>query len=495
MGLLDIALLALSLVLGVVGAYLYLSRIKISSEINTSHLEALWQVEKLILSTLNFDEVAEKVTNTILTELGYLKLGYEVVVLALVDSEKGVLRRVAISHTQGGRKFVSTTPIPFQSIEISLHENSNIAIQSLKENSIKFTRNVSDVLYPALDKFFVEKLQKELGIKATMVVPISVNNYGLGVLIYSMSKNESEISKNERMIIQSFTQAVGVSIQNATLFTSLRATSAQLQKANVRLKELDKMKDDFVSIASHELRTPMTAIKSYLWMAIKRSDVKLTEKMTRYLSRAYISTERLINLVNDMLNVSRIEAGRIEIKPTSFDMLFLVDDVIAEVAAKASEKMIHLQVFKTQLPSVFADSDKVHQVLLNLIGNALKFTPTDGTITVSFFSDGKVLEVSVKDSGVGINKDDLTKLFKKFERLDNAYVAAATSGGTGLGLYISKSLIDLMGGKIWAVSEGTNKGATFTFSLPLATKEIVAQAEKFTKKVEGEVKQLEPVAI
>ncbi len=495
MSILDILIFVLTvLVLG--GLFYYSYSRKVAATINTSYLEALWEVEKLILSTLNFEEVAEKVTNVILTELGYMKLGYQIVVLALLDEKRQKLKRVAISHTESAQRFIDSTPVPFQQIEISTDEASNIAIAALIENKTKFTNKVADVLYPVIDERFVEGLQNELGIKTSMVVPIVLGREAIGVLIFSATKDAAKISEREKLIIRSFTQAVGISIQNARLFTSLASTTDQLRKANIKLQELDKLKDDFVSVASHELRTPMTAIRSYTWMALNRSDVPLSDKLKRYLSRTLISTERLINLVNDMLNVSRIEAGRIEIRPKGFDMIALANDVLAEVSAKAAEKALKVQVVPSQIPQVFADPDKVHQVLLNLVGNAMKFTPNEGSITISFFTDGKVVETGVKDTGTGISPEDQARLFKKFGRLDNSYVAAATTGGTGLGLFISKSLIDLMHGKIWATSEGMGKGATFAFSLPIATPELLAEAEKYVQKASGgEAKGLEPVAI
>ena len=129
------------------------------------------------------------------------------------------------------------------------------------------------------------------------------------------------------------------------------------------------------------------------------------------------------------------------------------------------------------------------------MGNSLKFTPTGGKIVFDFFTDGEVVETSVSDNGVGMSKEDLSKLFSKFGRLDNSYTAAATSGGTGLGLYISKNLVELMHGKIWADSEGLSKGAKFTVSLPVATAEILKNIESYKVKPKGEVKGLEPVAI
>ena len=137
----------------------------------------------------------------------------------------------------------------------------------------------------------------------------------------------------------------------------------------------------------------------------------------------------------------------------------------------------------------------MQQILLNLLGNALKFTFPGGTIAISFFTDGKVVEVSIKDSGQGIAREDMGKLFKKFGRLDASYVSISSSGGTGLGLYISRSLIELMHGRIWAESEGIEKGSKFSFSLPVATAQVLEKPEDFHIQAQGVAKGLEPVAI
>lgn len=350
-----------------------------------------------------------------------------------------------------------------------------------------FTAAVSQVLFT--NYFDLAHIQ------SLIISPVFEAKILVGVLILGSARKAEEFRDGEIELVSMVTNLTALAYKLQNTQTSLVNITQEVYKMNAQLHQLDKLKDDFVSIASHELRTPMTAIRSYVWMAINRSDIPLSEKLKKYLSRTLISTERLINLVNDMLNISRIESGRIEVIPQPFDLQFLASDVLGEIDPKARERGVHLQMVPAQLPKVFADSDKVHQVLLNLLGNALKFTPAGGMVTVSFFSDGKVAEVAVKDSGVGISAEDLPRLFKKFGRLDNSYVAAATSGGTGLGLFISRSLVELMGGKIWANSEGLNKGSVFIFSLPVATPQILAEAEKYTKKVEGEAKKLEPVAI
>lgn len=312
--------------------------------------------------------------------------------------------------------------------------------------------------------------------------------------ILTSSRGADQISADEQDFLRLVGQLVNFTYRLFETQNSLVHVSQEVYKANSELHKVNKLKDDFVSIASHELRTPMTAIRSYAWMALHRSDVPLSDKLKKYLERTLISTERLINLVNDMLNVSRIESGRIEIAPSAFDLTNLIGEVIIEVDAKVKEKGLIIEHVKNQIPKMFADENKVHQILLNLIGNSLKFTPSGGKITISYQSDGQNIAVSVRDTGVGIVVDDLNRLFKKFSRLDNSYVAAASTGGTGLGLYICKSLIDLMKGTIKAESSGLNQGTTFIFTLPVATPSILSEAEKYHYKP-PQARLLEPVVI
>lgn len=458
-------------------------------------LESLWRLTKLLMENLEFEDVVYKVVNSLLNELGYLKSGYRIVVLSLIDEKAGGLRRIALSQTEEARKATSVSTIPFEKIVIPFNAKSNLGIKVLMEGKPEVTTYWPDILSPPLTAQAALTNQKSAGIQTSMVYPIFSRGKPIGTLIFSMVKKYKDVTEEEKDLLSGFTDLIGLAVENSKLYSSLRQTTVQLEAANVKLKELDMLKDEFVSVASHELRTPMTAIKSYSWMALNRSDIPLSEKMKKYLTRTLQSTDRLINLVNDMLNVSRIEAGRIEITPQGFDMVALAKEVLEEVSPKATEVGVKVFCLEESVPWVFADPDKVHEVLMNLIGNSLKFTPSGGSITINFISDGQVVETSVKDSGHGMTKDDLSRLFKKFSRLDSTYVAVSTSGGTGLGLYISKNLIELMHGRIWASSEGLDKGATFTFSLPIASNTIVKEAEKFHVKAVGDSKGLEPVAI
>lgn len=252
---------------------------------------------------------------------------------------------------------------------------------------------------------------------------------------------------------------------------SLKKTGIELVAANGKLKQLDKLKDEFVSLASHELRTPMTAIKSYLWMALAGKGGALNDKQKYYLERSYTATNRLIKLVNDMLNVSRIESGRISLDIKPIDITKIITDVIAEVTPRAQEfgLVVTFTPPSPPLPAVVADIDKIKEILINLIGNSLKFTPPGGQVGVFATHKDNIVVVEVRDSGKGIKAEDLPKLFQKFATIGTAYLTKQNTQGTGLGLYISKSLVEKQGGRMWLHSDGENKGTSFYFSLPIAT--------------------------
>jgi PAS domain S-box-containing protein len=232
-----------------------------------------------------------------------------------------------------------------------------------------------------------------------------------------------------------------------------------------RLKELDKMKSDFVSNVSHELRTPLTSIKGSVDNMLDGLTGQLNQKQVRYLARIKSNSDRLTRLINDLLDLSRIEAGRIEVRPTTLPMAALAGEVAEYLKHLAAEKLIQIEVMAPD-PSitVWADRDKVTQVLVNLIGNAIKFSPEDRTVTVAIEDNGtEWVEISVADTGPGILPDEMNKIFAKFYQVANT--DKHRPKGSGLGLTISKALVEMQGGKIWVESE-IGKGAKFCFTLP-----------------------------
>lgn len=235
--------------------------------------------------------------------------------------------------------------------------------------------------------------------------------------------------------------------------------------------ELDKTKDDFISVTSHELRTPITIIKSYLWMLQNDKGGTLTQKQRDYIEKAIKGSERLLNLINDTLNISRMENGKIEFKIEELDLVALLKDYYSDFKIKTDEKKLELILdAPDNLKHVFADKDKMREILTNFFGNSFKFTAT-GSITIKAENtENNTVKVSIKDTGKGISKDDLKRLFLKFGRLDNSYQTVAESAGTGLGLYIVKQYIEEMAGSIGAYSDGEGKGSTFWFTLPTVNK-------------------------
>ena len=227
----------------------------------------------------------------------------------------------------------------------------------------------------------------------------------------------------------------------------------------------EKAREEFISIASHELRTPMTIIKNYLWMLENKKGGDLTPKQGEYVEKAYAGTERMIKLIHDMLDISRMEQGKLELHPTQVDLSSVLAEIASDFRIKAEQKGLDFKLLiDNNLPKVRADEDKLREVIINLLGNAFKYCDT-GFVHIIAEASGKEVKVSIADSGKGISKDDLPKLFHKFGRLDNSFVTAAESGGTGLGLYIVKSIVEAMGGKVGVYSEGPGKGSTFYFTV------------------------------
>jgi signal transduction histidine kinase len=237
-----------------------------------------------------------------------------------------------------------------------------------------------------------------------------------------------------------------------------------LAVANTRLQELDRLKSDFVSNVSHELRTPLTAIKGAVDLILREVPGPLTEKQMHYLTRVRSNTQHLAGLINDLLDLSKIEDGKVELQAERVSLGALIHEVVETLKPIATEKSIELEVDLEPSVVVWADRDKTTQVLTNLVGNAIKFTPQTGKVMVASTSqhDGWV-RVSVSDTGRGISTNEREKIFDRFYQV--AVTGEPKPKGTGLGLTICKSLVELHGGKIWVESE-PHGGSIFYFTLP-----------------------------
>jgi signal transduction histidine kinase len=304
------------------------------------------------------------------------------------------------------------------------------------------------------------------GARTLLTTPLLPKGRAFGAIV--IRRNEVRpFSVKQIELLRTFADQTVIAIENVRLFQEIQEKSRQLETANERLKDLDRLKSDFVSNVSHELRTPLTAIKGAVDLLLREVPGPLNENQTHHLSRVRSNTQHLAGLINDLLDLSKIEEGKIEFDAGRVSLGGLLHEVMETVKPMAAEKPVLLEVDVPD-PSVlvWADRDKVTQVLMNLIGNAIKFTPPQGRVTVSASKDStEWAQVSVNDSGPGISAEECQKIFQKFYQVSEG--GGPKPKGTGLGLAISRSLVELHGGRIWVESE-EGRGSTFSFTLPVS---------------------------
>lgn len=237
-----------------------------------------------------------------------------------------------------------------------------------------------------------------------------------------------------------------------------------LEKANLRLKELDRQKTEFLSIASHQLRTPMSIIKGYIELIQDGAYGKISKETFKILSDMDITNERLVKLIDEFLDISRIEQGRTKFSFDMYDMNALISNVVQELSQKAIDKGLDLQWKPLRgKKDICMDEEKIRHVIFNFVDNAIKYTPK-GSVKVFLEDEKNGLKVQVVDTGLGFNKIDEANFFQKFYRGQN--VKTSNVGGTGLGIYVCKQFVEKHGGRVWAKSPGLGKGGEFGFWIP-----------------------------
>ncbi len=245
----------------------------------------------------------------------------------------------------------------------------------------------------------------------------------------------------------------------------LEKVTRELSETNRKLTTIDEKKNEFISMAAHELRAPLTAIRGFLSMVIDGDTGPITPKATEFLRDSMVSSERMIRLVNNMLDVGRIEEGRLTLTPSLFSISKVVTAVHGEFQGEAMNKGLNFttDISANPVDQVFVDEDKIHEVLVNLVSNAIKYTEK-GTVTISLTNPNlDTVRIEVKDTGAGVSAEEQKKLFQKFYRVQSV---VGKTIGTGLGLYISKLLIERFGGTIGLISE-SGQGSNFWFELPV----------------------------
>ncbi|MDB5177087.1 MAG: putative Histidine kinase [Candidatus Saccharibacteria bacterium] len=311
--------------------------------------------------------------------------------------------------------------------------------------------------------------------KIAIVMPLRQNNQLLGYVLVGNSNsrgytkkdvNKLALINDELMIvIQNALSLQEVRELNATLQQRIDVATKELRSSNAQLKHLDETKDEFMSMASHQLRTPLTSIKGFLSMVLEEDVGKITPKQRKLLQEAFNSSERMVRLIADFLNISRLQTGKFMIEKVSVDIKPVIKQVLDELELLASSHDIKLQLQMTDKPlMVKADESKIRQVVMNFVDNAIYYSPVNSIITVTVERDKDVMVVKVIDRGIGVPNDEQSRLFTKFFRAKNA--RKQRPDGTGVGLYLARRVITAHNGSlVFSSTEG--KGSTFGFRIPL----------------------------
>jgi signal transduction histidine kinase len=303
----------------------------------------------------------------------------------------------------------------------------------------------------------MRELLARFGLRASLAVPLLREDRIVGALVVRR-KSTGEFRPEVVELMKTFATQSVLAIQNARLFREIEDKSRQIEAAN-------RHKSEFLANMSHELRTPLNAIIGFSEVLGERLFGELNEKQAEYTQDILTSGQHLLSLINEILDLSKVEAGRMELEAASFDLPLAIDNARTFVRERATKHGITVDVdIDQRLGDFVGDERKIKQILLNLLSNAVKFTTEGGRIRIDARQSDEAVEISVSDTGTGIAPDDLPKIFEEFRQVGSDY--AHKTEGTGLGLTLAKKFVELHGGKIWVESE-VGKGSTFIFTLPI----------------------------
>ncbi|MFA6082529.1 MAG: ATP-binding protein [Patescibacteria group bacterium] len=396
--------------------------------------EVAKKLAKQLSNVVSLDEALDTTMSIVADEMRISRVA--TIILRRIEKDT-VVKRVKSTGYSNVVK-LEDKPIGFLVDYLTKHPVM-VVVEDLRDDLSKtaINRTVINGVISQIDQF-----------QAVVALPIQVSGAVIGIMLVGEKLSGDSFDEEDFDTLELVANQTALSIEKAQFY------------------EEDKLKSEFISIASHELLTPTAAIEGYLSMLLDEKAVPTKEQAHLYATQAYQSSRRLADLVKDLLSISRIESGRLKITAVPMDLVPSIEQATSELANIAKEKGLKLTFVKpgAGLPKVVADPDRVLQICVNLISNAIKYS-MKGEIKVSAVPKKDHVLVSVQDNGIGISKTDQQHLFEKFHRIDNA----KTSGimGTGLGLYITKNLVTLLGGEMKVVSE-PDKGSVFSFTLPMS---------------------------
>jgi signal transduction histidine kinase len=451
-------------------AYVHQEQIAAELQRRVTQLTTLHDAGLVFTSTLDRETLIETVLQTVIK-----KLNCDRAMISFYDPDRQVSRDIQIVG-------VSEEIAEFaRSIEVPITDADSVEGMVLLQGKpvlIDHIQDLRDRLHP-----LHQQLASVARADSIISVPLKVKDRIIGSLTVERTQRY-RFTHDDLDLMVTIANQIAIALDNANAYrhiedlnlgleAKVRERTGELQRlnkdleaTNQKLQELDNLKSAFVSVVSHELRTPMTSIKGYLDNMLDGLTGELTEKQSHYLTRVKRNVDRLTRMISDLLDLSRIEAGRIELRPGPVCISELIDDVVESLKSVANETSITVQVKRPErIPTIQADRDKVQQILTNLIHNAIKFSPEGGNIRIEASGcDDGFLQIGVTDTGCGIPPQEIDKVFDKFYR---GHSLPSSARGTGLGLFITKNLVEMHGGRIWVISE-IGKGSEFFFTLPLS---------------------------
>lgn len=356
----------------------------------------------------------------------------------------------------------------------------------IEESDINFIRHIADAVHGRVivtelleQKFNNQRIQlQKRGISIITKLATSNEREGSGYLILGPKKSGSMYTSQDIKVLEIVSNELVVAIQNSlhteeieqfnvTLQSRIKDATHKLRSTNEKLRALDEAKDDFLSMASHQLRTPLTSIKGNISLVLDGDAGTISDIQRQMLQQAYGSSQRMVYLIADLLNVSRLKTGKFLIERTPVDLALVIQDEISQLQETAKSRNLTLSyVMPNQVTELMLDNTKTRQVIMNFVDNAIYYTPAGGRIDIVLKETSASIECRVIDNGIGVPKSEQHHLFTKFYRASNA--RKARPDGTGLGLFMAKKVIATEGGSvIFDTLEG--KGSTFGFSFPKKT--------------------------
>lgn len=433
-------------------------------------LHVLLEASGRIGKNLDSKKISQDAVDSIPKNLEYL--GYNSGIIVLYNEQKDCLYVYAVTDSNLMKKIGNVAGISIDKFREHLSKSNDLMTRTIKDRKIYTSSNMSDFFGGFVDGEKSGEIQKIIKAKSFISVPLFSARSVIGAIIFSNVREGDKITQRSKDIILAFASHIGSAIENAQLYEKtniqmkeVSVLNANLQQANVRLEELLEIKNEFLHIASHQLRTPLTAIRGMISMWVEGDFDKMPEEQRKeMLRRIYVSTERLNNITNGMLDALELQGGTIRFQFRKVSVVEMIKDTIATLQAAYEDKGLYLRLVEVDenIPEIDAEPNYLAQVFMNLVDNACKYTKTGGT-EIRVKDAGKYVDVYVKDTGIGMDEKEIANAFDKFTRGKNAMKENAS--GSGLGLFIVKKILDEHKGSITVTSDGPDKGTMFKISL------------------------------